>query len=660
MPATLAATPTPPGGPGDNDNWPCLLGGVDLLDAEAAMIAPHKRLTPLEFGDEHRTYTKEGRASRWRSEDTPWAREILETLDEDSPFRRVVAPKGTQLGFTELGLIWAGQGIMQSQSLLMILPSEAVAKRIVKTKFKPMLKTTSVLAGAFPGRSVDTALHFSNDAVDLMFGGSNSPNNFASLTVQRFMGDEVDRWSPELLKEGDPVDLAENRIAEYGFLGKMFLPSSPTVEGASIVWREWEQSDKRVFECPCPGCGHKQQWVWENIKWEPGETDSVTLRCVACEEQFPEVAWKSIWNDGAWRATEANPVRKDTAGFHLSTLYARLGQRTWAQLAQQYEAVVKSGLSARMQVFVNTILGLPWKITEDAVAVDALRERLDDSFEKGVVPAGALLLTAGVDYQKNRLEVFIFGWARHRERWLVDKVVVPRLTLDGKMRPAKAIADDLNAMALEKDWPHELGGTLQVEMAVHDAGDRPSDVFDVLEFLRPDRNVASKGFEGWGKQIHFSAPKIIDVHRDGKVVKAGRLQMSIYTAEAKRAWYDDLRRAPSEDGGASERYVHLPLWIDEEEGLLVGFVSEEIRMSTRGRPRWEKIVERNEPLDCAIMGEAARWQLKSHRWSEADWQRREAMVNARADTAPPTSTHDDDEPPPSGGWVKADKNWFNR
>jgi phage terminase large subunit GpA-like protein len=660
LPATLAATPTPPGGEGDNDNWPYLLGGAELLDAEAAMMAPQKRLTPLEFGDEHRTYTKEGRASRWRSEDTPWAREILETLDEDSPFRRVVAPKGTQLGFTELGLIWAGQGIMQSQSLLMILPSEAVAKRIVKTKFKPMLKTTSVLANAFPGRSVDTALHFSNDAVDLMFGGSNSPNNFASLTVQRFMGDEVDRWSPELLKEGDPVDLAENRIAEYGFLGKMFLPSSPTVEGASIVWREWEQSDKRVFECPCPGCGHKQQWLWENIKWEPGDTDNVTLKCVACEEKFPEVDWKTIWNDGTWRATEPNPVRRDTAGFHLSTLYARLGQRTWAQLAQQYEAVIKSGLSARMQVFVNTILGLPWKITEDAVAVDALRERLDDSLEKGVVPAGALLLTAGVDYQKNRLEVFIFGWARARERWLVDKVVVPRLTLDGKMRPAKAIADDLKAMALEKDWPHELGGTLQVEMALHDAGDRPSDVFDVLEHLRPDRNVASKGFEGWGRQIHFSAPKIIDVHRDGKVVKSGRLQMSIYTAEAKRAWYDDLRRAPSEDGGASERYVHLPMWIDEEEGLLAGFVSEEIRKSTRGKIRWEKIVERNEPLDCAIMGEGARWQLKSHRWNEADWLRREAMVNTNPVAAPPDRPDDDEPPPTSGGFVRAEKNWFNR
>ena len=661
MPRTLAARPKPPGGEEANDNWPDLLGGVDLLDAEADEIAPKPRLTPLQFGEEHRTYTKEGKDSRWRSDATPWAREILETLDQNSPYRRVVAPKGTQLGFTELGLIWAGQGVLQGQSLLMILPSEAVAKRIVKTKFKPMLKTTTVLQQCFPGRSVDTALHFSNDNVDLMFGGSNSPNNFASLTVQRFMGDEVDRWSPELLKEGDPVDLAENRIAEYGVLGKMFLPSSPTVEGASIVWREWEQSDKRVFECPCPGCGVLQQWVWENMKWDPGEPDTVKLQCVACEERFAEGDWKSIWNDGAWRATEPNPVRKDTAGFHLSTLYARLGQRTWAQLAQQYEAVLASGLSARMQVFVNTILGLPWKISEDAMEADALRERLDDTMDKGVVPAGGLLLTSGVDYQKNRIEVFIWAWARGRERWLVDKVVVPRLDKDGNLRPARDLAADLNALALEKDWPHELGGTLRVEMSLHDAGDRPSDVFEVLEYLDPAKNYASKGTDGWGKTIHFSVPKIIDVTRDGKVVMHGRRQIWVYASEAKRAWYDDLRRGRAAEG-PSDRYVHLPKWVEEEEKLLEGFVAEELVKTSRGRLKWDKKkgFERNEPLDCAILAEGARFQLKSHRWKEQDWKRREARVTSEAEPPAPRPEHDDEnDTSGAAGWVNAPRNWFN-
>ncbi|KQV66630.1 terminase gpA endonuclease subunit [Caulobacter sp. Root343] len=659
MPATPAATPPPlPSGEGENDNWPELLGAAALLDAEADEISPKERLTPLKFGEEHRTYTKEGKDSRWRSRATPWAREILETLDQKSPFQRVVAPKGTQLGFTELGLIWAGQGVTQGQSLLMILPSEAVAKRIVKTKFKPMLKTTSVLKQCFPGRSIDTAgLHFSNDNVDLMFGGSNSPNNFASLTVQRFMGDEVDRWSPELLKEGDPVDLAANRIAEYGVLGKMFLPSSPTVEGASIVWREWLQSDQRVFECPCPGCGTKQQWLWENIKWDNGEPDTVKLQCVACEEQFTEGSWKGIWNDGVWRATELNPIRKDTAGFHLSTLYARLGQRTWAQLVQTWEAVVASGLSSRMQVFQNTILGLPWKISEDAMQASELRQRLDDTMEKGVVPAGGLLLTAGVDYQKNRIEVFVWAWARDRERWLVDKVVVERLDADRKLRPAKDIAADLDAMALDKDWRHELGGCLRVEMALHDAGDRPSDVYDVLEHLAKSRNVGSKGAEGWGKIVHFSAPKVIDVTRDGKVVMAGRRQMWVYTAEAKRAWYDDLRRGPSAEG-PSERFVHLPSWIDEEKDLLEGFVSEELRKSSRGKLKWEKLIERNEPLDCAILAEGARWQLKSHRWKEDDWRRREARVTSEAE---PPKEQPSPPPTPQGGdgdWIKSQKDWL--
>lgn len=596
----------------------------------ADAIAPTERLTPLQFGEQHRTYTKEGKSARWRSSETPWAREILDTLDEDSPFRRVVSPKGTQLGFTELGLIWTGQGIMQAQSCLIIQPSEAVAKRVVKTKFRPMLMSASVLQGAFPGRSADTSLHFSNAAVDIIFAGSNSPNNFAGMSMPRVMGDEVDRWAEELLKEGDPVDLLENRIAEYGFLGKMFLPSSPTVEGVSIVWREWLLSDMRVFECPCPKCGVKQQWLWENM-----DLASAQMRCVACAETSPEVDWKQIWGAGEWRATNLNPVRRDTAGFHLSTLYARMGQRTWAQLVQQYEAVVSSGLSARMQTFWNTILGLPWKVTEDALEVDSLRARLEPDMVKGVVPMGALLLTAGIDYQKNRIEIFVWGWGPKRERWLVDKVLIERLDGDGKMRSAASVAAQMKAEALEKDWPHEAGGVLRIEMSQHDSSNLPADVFDILDNLPTGRNLGSKGLEGWGKTVHFTVPKIVDVRRDGKVVKLGRKLVNVYTAEAKRAWYDDLRRPLAEDG-PSERYVHFGTWVDEEEGLLGQFVAEEIRKTTRGRLKWVPIQGvRNEGLDCAILGEGARWQLKSHRWSAEEWRRRAALVQQQATKAPP-------------------------
>lgn len=554
-------------------------------------------------------------------------------------------PKGTQLGLSEIGLIWVGQGIAEAQSSLVILPTENVAKKMVRQKFRPMLLTTSIIREVFRGRSADSTLHFSAPSVDVMFAGSNSPSNFASVTVPRFFGDEIDRWSEELKKEGDPLDLAANRIAEYGFLGKMFLPCSPTVEGASAIWQAYLESDMRVFETPCPGCGVRQEWKWANVHWTPGEPAGVLLYCAAvggCGEGFSEVKWKGAWGAGQWRATNDNPLRKDTAGFHISTLYARLGGRSWAQLAQQYEAAKASGLAARLQVFDNTVLGLPWKVSEDAPKADELRKRFEQDMVRGTVAAGGLVLSASVDYQKNRLEVFIWAWGRRRERWLVDKVLIERLDGNGKDRTSAAIAEDLKTMALEVDWPHALGGSLRIEQTVHDSSDRPADVFDVLDHLPKTRNVASHGVEGWGQQLPYAPPKVVDVKRDGKVVKTGRWRMRIHTAVAKTLWYEDLGKPLAEDG-PSERYVHLPAWIDEEDGLLDQFVAEEIRKTTRGKPYWHKVNARNEALDCAVMGDAARWHLKTHRWTEAEWLKREARVRTETKSTPSAP------PPETGG-----------
>ena len=618
------------------------MGRRTLWGTFQARIRPRVRIQPLKFGAEHRTYSKEGKSARWKPEETPWAAGILHTLSDESPKRRIVCPKGTQLGFTEIGLIWVGQGILEAISALVIEPTEAVAKRVVKTKFRPMLTTTTILRGVFGGRSADTTLHFSSPFCDVIFGGSNSPTNFASTTVQRTMGDEVDRWSEELLKEGDPVDLLENRIAEYGFLGKMFLPSSPTVEGASIVWREWLQSDQRVFKCPCPECGFKQQWLWEQMHWDAGKPETARLQCTECGVLSPELAWKTAWSEGDWVITNPDPIRKDSAGFHLSTLYARFGQRSWAQLVQQFEAVMASGLPSRIQTFWNTVLGLPWKISEESIEVDALRNRLEAGPIRGEVPAGGLMLTAGTDYQKTYLETTVWAWARRMERWPVDKIVIPLVNADGSKRPSKAIAEDYRREVAERDWQHALGGKLKVELSLHDTSNLPADVFDILDHLSSTRNIGVKGLEGWGQKILFRPPKIVDVRRDGKVVKFGRKLMNTHTAEAKREFYEDLRRPLAEDG-PSERYVHLPEWLEEEKGYLEGLVSEEIRKTQRGKPQWVKIVERNEPLDCAILARGAHWQLKAHRWSDAEWARREAMVSTERKPTPSTP------PPPGGG-----------
>lgn len=622
------------------------LGEVDCWRTIQAEIAPRPKLQPLEWGSEKRVYSKEGAASRWRAEETPWARGILFALSDDSPLRRVVSPKGTQLGFTELGLITVGAKAESGMSSLIVMPSETLAKRVVKTKFRPMIQSTASLRAMFPGRSADTGLHFSSPAADIVFAGSGSASSVATLSVPFMMMDEVDRSEEELKDEGDLVALGENRIAEYSLLGKMFIPSSPTVEDAPI-WKAWLESDQRVYKCPCPVCGVKQQWLWDNMDWAGRDTPdadatTVLLYCTAegCGVGSPEAAWKGAWQEGDWIATVDKPVRKDTAGFHLSTLYARLGQRTWPQLVEMYEAATRSGKESRLRVFWNTILGLPWKVAEDAIGADELRARLEPDIFEGVCPEDCLLLTAGVDYQKMWIEVWIWGWTRNMRRWPIAKVVIERLTKDKVLRSSEAIAEDLKREALEKAWPHARGGSLKVEKALHDSADHPALVFDVLEHLSSQKNIASMGVAGWDKNEPSGRPKVRDVKQDGKVVLHGRMVVNVNTASAKSELYEDLKRKREDADG--ERFVHLPEWMTET-GLLEGLVAEEVRLNSRKKRYWHKVFERNEPLDCAVMARVAHFLLKAHRWLEREWKAREVMVTApgeRVDTSPP---------PPSGG-----------
>lgn len=621
------------------------LGEADCWRILRAEIAPKARLQPLEWGAQKRVYTKEGSASRWRPEATPWAAGILHGLSDASPLRRVVSPKGTQLGFTELGLITVGSKAEAGESSLVIMPSETLAKRVVKTKFRPMIRSTPSLAAMFPGRSADTGLHFSSPAADIVFAGSGSASSVATLSVPFVMTDEIDRSEEELQDEGDLLALAENRIAEYSLIGKMFVPSSPTREDAP-VWKAWLESDQRYFFTPCPSCGVKQRWVWDNFDWAGKGTpdaDPATVRmyCTAeaCGVGSTEAEWKAVWGQGEWIATVAKPIRRDTAGFHLSTLYARFGQRTWAQLVEMFEAATNSGKEGRLRVFWNTILGLPWKVTEEAIAADELRARKEEGLHEGELPEDCLLLTAGVDYQKTWIEVWVWGWTRQMRRWPIAKVEIQRRTKDGGLRAAKDIAADLKALALEKAWPHAMGGALKVEMALHDSGDHPSLVFDVLEHLPSAKNIASKGVAGWNETSPAKRPKIQDVKSNGKVVAVGRQLMIVHTAAAKSELYEDLRRKPEDADG--ERFIHIPAWMDESPGLLEGLVAEEVRLNSRKKPYWHKIFERNEPLDCAVMARVAHWQLKAHRWAEKEWKAREVLVTAPADRTDP--------PPRSGG-----------
>ena len=123
---------------------------------------------------------------------------------------------------------------------------------------------------------------------------------------------------------------------------------------------------------------------------------------------------------GEWRAT-ATSADPSTIGFHLSALYSPAGWLSWERIARAWEAA--QGSDEAIRAFRNTILGETWVETGEAPDWRRLYDRRE-TWPAGTVPAGGLILTAGADVQKDRIEVDVWAWGRGLESWLVDHLVI--------------------------------------------------------------------------------------------------------------------------------------------------------------------------------------------------------------------------------------------
>src|SRR5919109_3033145 len=76
--------------------------------AAAAGARPDPLLTISQWADKYRTLSQRASAEpgQWRTDRTPYLREIMDCLSPSSPVERTVFMKGAQIGGTECGNNW--------------------------------------------------------------------------------------------------------------------------------------------------------------------------------------------------------------------------------------------------------------------------------------------------------------------------------------------------------------------------------------------------------------------------------------------------------------------------------------------------------------------------------------------------------------------------
>lgn len=594
----------------------------EIYGASASAGArPDPLLTVSEWADQYRTLSTRASAEPgpWRTDRTPYLKEIMDCLSPSSPVERVVFMKGAQIGATEAGNNWIGYVIHQAPGPIMaVQPTVEMAKRNSKQRIDPLIEECEVLRKLVcDPRSRDsgnTVLAKEFPGGVLVMTGANSAVGLRSMAARYLFLDEVDAYPGDVDGEGDPIQLATARTRTFA-RRKLFLASTPKIAGLSRIEAAFETSDQRSYWVPCPACDAMQTLKFAQVTWPKGKPEEAAYVCEHCRARIENHQKHWMLERGEWRPGAAGDGK--TAGFHLSSLYSPVGWFGWPEAAVMFEKAQSN--PTLLQVFVNTVLGETWTQMAEAPDWQRLYDRRED-YRLGVVPLGGLFLVAGCDVQRDRLEVQVTAYGRGRENWLVDYAVI-----DGDTSMLE-VWDRLTDL-LNRVYPHEAGVELGIVKMAVDSGYATQQVYSWVRRQGPGRVLATKGYETGTAPI--GQPTAVDVMVTGKRSKRGIKVWPVATGMLKSEFYGWLKlERPTVESGQPfpPAYCHFPQL--QEEFFRQLTAEQLVPRVVKGyrKLEWVKTRERNEALDTFVLGRAAAAQFGMDRFTERHWRVLEEQV----------------------------------
>jgi phage terminase large subunit GpA-like protein len=289
------------------------------------------------------------------------------------------------------------------------------------------------------------------------------------------------------------------------------------------------------------------------------------------------------------------------------------------------KAIEEAGDETEIIAFVNNCLGLPYEVSSDLPALADLQARGLD-YPENTIPAGGLVLTAGVDVQHDRLAIIVRAWGREEESYLVAWLEIYGTVID----TSSPVWAELDAVLL-RDWPHALGGSLRVEAGGIDCGDgvTADAVYTWVRGKTVPGMVAVKGSSNdrGRREIYASPSQSVDAGR--KRSKAAKYGLRVYVVGTHKAKDLIYSRLKLEGVGAGRMHWPASVRADYLEQL-----TSEIKVPVRGvRGAREYRVRsgvRNEASDGEVYALHSARRKRLHIKGAEFWDKREADL-AQAD-----------------------------
>lgn len=581
------------------------MNDVELWFREA--LTPPPVLTVSEWADENRVLSRKAssEAGKWRTDRTPYLREIMDCLSAFHPAKKVVFKKSSQVGGTECGNNWLGYIIAHAPApAMLIFPTLDLAKRNSKLRIDTLIEESpAVKAKVSDSRSRDSSNTIWQKDFDngtLVMAGANSAASLKSTACRFVMLDEYEEYGNiDVQGQGSPMELVEARQRTFS-RRKSYIVSTPIEEGNSAIDVEYENSDQRSYHVPCPHCGHFQTLEIDRLTYDSGNPINAKYRCIDCEELIEERFKTKMLLQGKWIA--ANPGH-ETAGFFINSLYSPLGWFSWTDIAKAYEKAKKDleqyKRHDKMKTFTNTMLGLSYGALGEAPEWKKLYQRRLN-YKIGLVPVKSLFLTAGVDIQKDRIEVEVVAWCERKISYSVEKEIIQGDTSKDE------VWDELEEY-LGKTFEGPEAEHYTLKQVAIDSGYLTTTVYNFCRRFPGNRVVPVKGNENLS--IIVAAPKAVDVKMKNKrrirrAVKVYSVGVSVLKTELYNWLNLELPMDP--DAPVPTGYCFFPEYEQEHFEQLTA-EKKVLSLDRRGFNKYEyvKMRERNEALDLRVYARAA-------------------------------------------------------
>ena len=478
------------------------------------------------------------------------------------------------------------------------------------------------------------------------FGG-NAPGEMRRAKGNLLFADEIDALQAVKSDEGDQLDIFWMRGSEYPDAIKI-AASYPSVTNQSRIAKLMEGSDFRKWFTPCKKCGDPVVLERDHIVHPAGKPELAEIEAPCCGRMLTDTHRRWMIARGEWAATqEFVGIRGFWGNGMMSPHPKQKGFRNHLHwIAQrQIDAETADRPDRAKRVIVNTFDALPYTPERiEAPEASELFKRREDYQPKKALPDGVFLITAGVDVQKEWIEVSIWGWGENKESWRLDHEKITGNVDDPKTW--KKLDNFLGKCS----FCHPLGVYIGLKTTIIDASHWTSTV-TAWTAGKAGRRI----FAGQGSPT-VNAP-IVTKSRVA-YVKGTRRKVKIYPIgvnEAKEVIYSRLT-LPEPDPGEDFPVGYIHFNEDCAESYFAGLTCEYGVEETRNGDTFTRFKNppgsRNEPLDTYVYAMAAR------RLTGTPMGRIRKALEARAERENSDSTQPEQSTPISDYVGEAGNSWL--